>query len=304
MQTPFDLFPIERLYPEGARKTHDKQRGEKPVGTKSAAELMDEVVRDLSEKSGLAILACACELTGGNVIFGATPQQQKARETSTKKSYHKDTFYMAQPQHAQQGDSLELDRRLKQAFNIVVVKSNIKYITKDFLQRHGFTLEVLLLRCEVAIEELRLAQILRTFDDLLDLRFKAHDLVCARQLFNTDKLAGLYSVSYEQLRACKRFSFTAYDLAQCQFYPNELMALDFSFEPMIARGYIDRNQLAKLKFSLADMRLLHFEPQHVVQLDISAQHARKLFKWDAHEFAAFCSGGGETDSETTSSESY
>lgn len=288
--SPFELYPVELLYPERYMKRSGEAQQQPPQQKqpKSAVQSMESAYRELSEKSGLAILGHAIKLTGGNVIFGQATQ--KPTREPKKRGYHKDTFYMPTPEERAPGEytPLELDRTLKQAFNIVVVPSNIKYITKDFLVRHGFTLQDLIQHCEVPIEELKLARILFTFDDLLDLKFKARDFVTNRQLFSTDKLAALYGVLYEDLRQCKRFSLTAFDLAECQFYPNELMALEFSFDPMVSRGYIDKRQLAKLKFSLADMRLLGFCADHAVSLRIDSRDARKLFKWDVREFEQFC----------------
>lgn len=305
VQSPFELFPVEQLHPEG-RAAHGLNRSGDEKATskiKSAAESMSMAYRELSDKSGLAILSEAVALTGGNVVFGDQRQAQKPRE-QTRRGYHKETFYMAPvEQRAPSDGPLELDRKLKQAFNIVVVSSNIKYITKDFLVRHGFTLEVLIRRCKVSIEELRLARILDSFDDLLDMKFKARDLVLDRQLFNTDKLAALYNTYYEDLRACKRFSLTAFDLAECQFYPNELMAIEFSFDPMISKGYISKSQLAKLKFKLADVRMLGFTADHANLLGINERDARKLFKWDPAEFSDFCPSEESSDDDDDKSSS-
>jgi hypothetical protein len=292
--SPFELFPVEQLYPEEkARRNTADDDASSSTQPKSAIQSMSGAYRPLSEKSGLAILTQACLLTNGNVVFGpANASLQSKPRATAKKSYHKDTFYMEVPEardaRTTRGSLEMIEEEGKKMLNIICVSSNIKHIDLDFLVRHGFELAHLIERCEVPIEELRLAKILVSFDDLLALGFKLHDLVLNHRLFNTDKLVALYDVMYEDLRACKRFSFTAFDLVACQFYPSELKQLEFSFEPMISRRYIDKKQLAALRFALDDMSLLGFTAQHADQLDITARDARKLFRWDEAEFDQFC----------------
>ena len=127
------------------------------------------------------------------------------------------------------------------------------------------------------ISDLKTAGVLRDFDDLMALGFVLADLTRDRNLFNASALTQLYGVGYSELR--ERGLFSVSDLLACDFYPNELLSLQFDFDHMIRRRRISKQQLAALHYKLSDLRELGLRAEHLIALRIEKQDVHRLFHW-------------------------
>jgi hypothetical protein len=176
--------------------------------------------------------------------------------------------------------------QVNNTLGIIVAKSNIKFITRELLTQNHITIGDLIRGCHtLSISDLRAAHLILSFDDLLQLDFKMSDIKIDPQRFAVSHLVTFFKVNYKQLRANERIKFGYMDLYECQFDVNELHTLSFSFEHLILRKALNKQQLLTLsKYSLADLMSLHFTLKAFRSLQITQDEALKHFKWAPDDY--------------------
>jgi len=292
IRPPYETIPNASLGRVTSPAPHTTTTSE-PTGKKSSVN-SNSSKKELSEKSGLAILQFILT-ERGEIRFTSN---NNVVPPSSSRSRHKETFYLGggggEVKKAPTTESMPLVDKVVNAATKGVCQANIKYITRNFLVTNGVTVGNLIVDCGVSMIEMCMSGVLRGrtegdprigLDDLLALKFVLLDLTRNRALFDADKLHTFYGVNYEMLRKTRNFSFTMIDILACDFYASDLMALEFSLDYLISRGYANKKQIAALKFSLADLRALGLTASHVVNnLNISRRDAERLLGWDAAEY--------------------
>ena len=76
----------------------------------------------------------------------------------------------------------------------------MKNINKEVLKNNDITIEVLITECRVSITDLYVAGILTHFDDLIELGFKATDLMLNTELFSCSSLVRLFKVNHDDMK--------------------------------------------------------------------------------------------------------
>jgi hypothetical protein len=171
--------------------------------------------------------------------------------------------------------------------------SNVKRITKEVLIENDVKLGNLIMDCDADITEFHRANILVTFQDLLDIGFEALDLVKNRELFNCQKLKLLFGADYDTLRL-RSVPFDLSHVMRGNFNVTELMAFNFSIGTLVEEKGIGEDQLHCLQFSLEDLTLLHFSKKHLRMLGIKESRALKPrpigFGWKEEEYRLLMQG--------------
>ncbi len=166
-------------------------------------------------------------------------------------------------------------------------------LTLDVLVANRVSLYALLTECRVSVTNLHAAGILRSFDDLLALKFKVKDLVRKRELFDAGKLPMLFNVTFQSMRQ-QGCLFRLRDLHECGFFPGELETLGVSLDTMICEDHVTADQLIELNWSLDDLQRLGFGVEHLDQLKITQKLALAPFPvgfgWSREEYRDLCEG--------------
>lgn len=258
------------------------------ITSSSINTIKPKTVKYLDEVQGKKILTLIYER-------GGTIEKSGKRETTTpskKKQSHQSSFYVPnnnqekEQKGEEKGGGLDILDKMSDYFHI---ESNrlLKYIDLDLLVENAITLDDLLRRCDVAITDLVATGIVQGVDDLCALKFKMTDLVINEQLFRVQHLPDLFQLTYPQLRKMKNIRFSALDIIECQFYPNELAQLGFSFDHLINDKGLNVKQLECLNFSLADLISLNLTVENLQTLGITSRIALDVLNWDPQEYATF-----------------
>jgi hypothetical protein len=306
--SPYEAIPTEELYFTSPEQQH--QRPQLPleeipraaayiggVGSTSISSVSSVGVvrahtaaRELDEESGERILDYIYRKGGGSVAV--KKNSSPAPVMTLDPNGHTNSFYIPPaPTPSLSGgrggggggflDLLTDKLGLK-------TKANIQRIDKTVLVKNGVTLGVLIEECGVAISNLRQANILNTFEDLLDLGFCAEDLTRNRLLFSCQSFKQVFKADYHTM-VRHGVPFDVSHLLKCKFTPQELDTLNYSLDTLIQAGGIDRDLLMKLNFSLADLVQLHFRGEHLKMLKISRRLATaprpRGFGWSADDLS-------------------
>jgi len=151
--------------------------------------------------------------------------------------------------------------------------NNGKMINKEVLIENNITVEVLVGKIGVSITDFYVANILTTFDDLVEIGFKLTDLTLDRDYFSCDVLKTLYRVNCNDMKARWNITFDLETLMLGHFYTGELYALDFSIDSLIMSGGIARAQLRNLNYSVEGLKSIGFTKTHLDKLGIKAKRA-------------------------------
>ena len=242
-------------------------------------------IRDLERKTGVAILKFVYSKKGSIVKSNNTAN---AHDLKNKQQQHKPTFYI--PDNDNRDTKTPTVTSLMADKMGFITDENLKAINKKFLMEHNVTIYNLIVDCEVSIIELHLAGIISNFQDLLDLKFLLTDLTIGKKkLFNADKLVTFFDVTYESLKEREDFSFTIFDIIEGDFYANELETLGFTFDYVMKRKYLTRQQLREFKIGLEGLKLLGFKKEYMDPLRISENFALTKLKWTLSEYTEFMS---------------
>lgn len=245
-----------------------------------------KTVKYLDEAQGKKILTLIYERSG---TIKKSGKREVASQTKKKQS-HQRSFYV--PNNVQEKEVVESDGGLDildKMSDYFHIESNrlLKYIDLDLLIENEITLDDLIRRCDIAITDLLATGIVRGVEDLCALKFKMTDLVINEQLFRVQHLPDLFRLTYTQLRKMKSIRFSALDIIECHFYPNELAQLGFSFDHLINDKGLNVKQLECLNFSLADLISLDFTVENLQALGISSHMALNVLNWEPQEYADF-----------------
>lgn len=159
----------------------------------------------------------------------------------------------------------------------VKTKSNVQRIDKAMLMDEGITIAMLITECRVPLSEMKLAKILNTFRDLMDLGFVPEDLTRNRELFNCNSLVTLYGKE-ERESPCKLLArngvqFDIRHIFQGKFLPSDLMSMGYNLDEPIKNQEITSSQLRSLNYSLEDLVVLGLEREHLIHLGITGKEA-------------------------------
>lgn len=165
----------------------------------------------------------------------------------------------------------------KTLINLYPRKDNIRFIDKWFLLKHKLTIAILLSECKVEISNLRIAGIVTTFDDLLELGFRLSDLVINRELFNVGHIVQLFGMTAETL------NITLQDLLECLFLPAELATLQFSLPLYIEENDVRGCHIQRLGYDLKSLVQLGIQKKHLKILGITYPIALNTMKWHPKE---------------------
>lgn len=246
-------------------------------------------VRALDEEQGKKILALIYDREGSIEKKGQSYNKQSSGQQQT----HQSSFYINQQSG---GDSTSAKNEKKHEMDLIdrvndylgiESKRSIKHIDRELLIVNNITLNDLIALCDIGISDLWSAGIVTCVKDLRALKFQMNDIVINRSRFQAQQLRDLFGLNHDKLRKMKGVEFGVIDLLCCNFYPNELEALSFSFDRIIRRKELTAIQLKSLKFSLADLITLGFQSEHLPILGVSREQAIKEFKWDAKEYDSF-----------------
>lgn len=140
---------------------------------------------------------------------------------------------------------------------------NVKLINKNVLLYNGITVEILVRHCRVPITNMHLANILVTFDDLVEIGFKPTDLLIDRTLFGHNTLTQVFK-TYHRHMVEKQVEITLGDLMINNSFPSsELVALGFTLDALIESKALKRGQLQGLKFPASELVQLGLRRKHM-----------------------------------------
>lgn len=260
-----------------------------PVYSITSSTTKPKTVKYLDEAQGKKILTLIYE-RGGTIE--KTTKREVIAIPGNKKQAHQSSFYVPNNQEKVQkeeekgGGGFDILDKMSDYFHI---ESNrlLKYIDLDLLVENDITLDDLIRRCDVAITDLLATGIVQGVDDLCALKFKMTDLVINEQLFRVQHLPDLFQLTYMQLRKMKNIRFSALDIIECHFYPNELAQLGVCFDHLINDKGLNFKQLKCLNFSLADLISLNLTSENLQTLGITKSTALGVLGWDPQEYANF-----------------
>jgi len=205
----------------------------------------------------------------GIVPVEETPISTTIPNTNLDENGHTSSFYIPPPPPSSKGPSL-LDRftelvRLKP-------RNDIQEIDKEVLVKYEVTVKNLIMDCQVRLSDMRQANILTTFSDLMDLQFCVEDLTRNPLLFSCQSLKQVFKASYKTLVE-HGIIFNVAHLLKCKFKPQDLVALDYSLDELIREGQLNAKYLHMLNYSLRDLVALGFNSQHREMLKITKKKA-------------------------------
>lgn len=242
---------------------------------------------DLQASRGVKSTSTKTAMTGGS----GSDRRAAASSTSTNGGSNtrrlKESFYTGPDASALKKKQSEEKNLFERVSSLMSLSNLMKRteISKALLMQNNITIRALIEDCHVRISDLKTAGVLKDFDDLMTLGFVLADLTRDRSLFNASALTQLYGVGYNELR--ERGLFSVSDLIACDFYPNELLSLQFDFDRMIRHRRISKQQLAALRYELSDLRALGLRAEHLIALKIERPEAHKLFRWNMKEYEEF-----------------
>jgi hypothetical protein len=245
------------------------------------------VSRELDEESGKKILDYIYDEMNGSLISKKKKRKPLAKPGIADNG-HKNAFYIPEQKtiNSSGTTSTSLFDRISDSLGLKTT-SNVAKIDLDTLVNNEMTLEILIEDCEIPISNLRQANIVSTFQDLLALGFTPMDLTRDRKLFNVGTLKTLFDADYKTMRKYN-VPIDIEHIMKGKFVASELQTIGFTFEYMIQEKGIGRSQLHALNFSLSDLINLGLENQHLRILDISKRRALSPrpdgFGWDKETY--------------------
>ena len=195
---------------------------------------------------------------------------------------HRNTFYIEKNDKKREYGSKVKEYNKKEKIGFIDTcidyvrmesESNIKHITKQVLINNNITIRDIIIHCGVSITDMKSAGIINTYDDLIELKFNLKDLVRNRKLFDVNKLVLLFGVDYKTMRKYTNTIFDINDLKACKFYAADLQTLQFTFNKIINRKRITKEELRDLNYSLKDLISLGLTKKHLEILNISQRYA-------------------------------
>lgn len=247
----------------------------------------------LDEEQGKKVLGLIYA-AGGSIEKRTVTSTTTPVITANNGDKHLSSYYLSKNEKREEGpvvvekESTSLDFIDKvNSFLKIESKGLVKHIDLQLLIDNNITIEDLVGSCKIGITDLVATGIIKNVKDLRALGFKMSDLVINRELFRAQHLPDLFKLTYQKLHKMKGIEFSAYDLINCEFYPNELSALSFSFDHLIQDNCLSAIQLKSLNYSLADLISLNFTKENLEMLGITRRHALDLFQWDRKEYAEF-----------------
>jgi hypothetical protein len=280
--SPYELLPTESL-----RFELEQTRPPPIIQTQSITNtkvVKDNFIsRELDEDTGRRILDYIYDEVSGSVT--TKKKSRKKTNLSIGADGHKNSFYIPEATNKPTSSTTFFDR-ISDSLGLKTV-SNVQKINMDVLKSNGVTLEVLIDECEVSITNLKQANILSTFQDLLELGFTPMDLTRNRLLFNCGTLKTLFNADHNTLIKYG-VPIDVEHLIRGKILSSELQTLGFSFDNMINEKGIGRDQLKTLNFPLRDLMNLGFEKRHLKKLHITKEFALKSwpdgFGWNKETF--------------------
>jgi hypothetical protein len=295
---PFQILPTEQLRPE--KRLNQSSNTPKPSQQQQQQQQFDDVVIDLAvepvkyrpldEESGKAIL----NFVYSRPNFNNNNNNNKVSKPLTSKSRNTQKGVVFTYDHHHNNNNNDDVSQNKSILSMIAEKTkfitmeNILKINKKFLLTNNVTIRNLIEDCKVSPVNLKLAGILTTFEDLLDLDFQLTDLTIGnRCLFNADKLVNFFKVDYRYMREHKRFSFSVAEMKEVNFYPSELSTMEFHFSDLVDEKMINRQDLRELNFTCEGFKLLGLTRSHTRELNISRNFALTKLKWTVEECDEF-----------------
>lgn len=241
----------------------------------------------MDEESGKKILDYIYDEMNGSLMKNKSKRKPLAK-AGIAENGHKNAFYIPEQKSIASSSTTTTSffDRISDSLGLKTT-SNVAKIDLDTLVNNEMTLEILIDDCEIPISNLRQANIVTTFQDLLALKFTPMDLVRNRQLFNAGTLKTLFDADYKTMRKYQ-VPIDIVHIMKGKFLSSELQTLGFNFEQMIDEGGIGRSQLHALNFSLSDLINLGIEKKHLVKLKITKEQALSPrpdgFGWDKETY--------------------
>ena len=243
------------------------------------------VSRELDEESGKKILDYIYDEMNGSLISKKKKRKPLAKPGIADNG-HKNAFYIPEQKNSVTTTSTSIFDRISDSLGLKTT-SNVAKIDLDTLVNNEMTLEILIEDCEIPISNLRQANIVSTFQDLMALGFTPMDLTRDRKLFNVGTLKTLFDADYKTMRKYN-VPIDIEHIMKGKFFASELQTLGFTFEHMIQEKGIGRSQLHALNFSLSDLINLGLEYHHLRILDITKKRALSPrpdgFGWDKETY--------------------
>lgn len=288
--------------------------------------------RELDEETGKRILKLIYKrrkeresINVGRVAESATRKNTNNNNTTTtnNKNYssygpsgHSETFYIPSNDKSSGSGGSRGVAGIGEALGDMVdsatdyfgvkTKSNVLRIDKTMLIDEGITIAMLIEDCRVPLSEMKLAKILDTFRDLLDLGFVPEDLTRNRELLNCSTLVIMYGgIGHESGRnetPCKLLErngvqFDIRHILLGKFLPSDLMSMGYNLSQPIKNGEITSYQLRALNFTLDDLVSLGLDRSHLIDMDISERAALSKqphgFGWSRDSYSALMTTYGK-----------
>ncbi len=162
--------------------------------------------------------------------------------------------------------------------------NNVRRINKNVLLYNGLTVALLVGRCRVSITSLKQANIVNSFEDLVEIGFKPLDLLIDRALFSHTTLTQVFGTYHQQMKACG-VEITLGDLLVNKSFPtSELINLKFTLADMIEARVLKRGQFRDLRFPISELVQLGLKKKHLGQefLNIDQGFATKPRQQDGN----------------------
>lgn len=285
IKSPYEILPTGSLrFNSNTNKKviHEETKPSSPVLDMTNKPKMNFVSRELDDESGKKILDYIYDEMNGSLIPDSKKKTKHTTKTRITDDGHKSSFYVPDSKSVPKNTSLNIFDHISDSLGLKTT-SNIQKIDKNILKKNDITIRVLIEELEIPISNLRQANILHTFDDLLELGFTPFDLTRNRELFNCGTLKTLFNTDYKMMEK-KNVPVNIDHIIRGKFYSTELQTINFSFNTMITEKGIGRSQLHALNFPLKELINLGFEYKHLRILDISKRRALapqpEGFGWD------------------------
>lgn len=289
VKSPYELVPTESLrFQSIDASLMPAPSPVQSIQSVSSGKPKTMVSRELDEESGKKILDYIYDEMNGSLI-SKKKKRKPAAKAGIADNGHKNAFYIPeQKSSVSSGTTTSFFDRISDSLGLKTT-SNVAKIDLDTLVNNEMTLEILIEDCEIPISNLRQANIVTTFQDLLALGFTPMDLTRNRQLFNVGALKTLFDADYKTMRKYQ-VPIDVEHIMKGKFVASELQTIGFTFEDMIEEKGIGRSQLHALNFSLSDLMNLGIEKKHLRKLRITKEQAISPrpdgFGWDEETYAS------------------
>jgi hypothetical protein len=172
-----------------------------------------------------------------------------------------------------------------------MVKSAVAPMDVSFawVKKHGLTVRDLVVSARVPMTDLFVANIVRSFDDLLELGFKTVDLTANPQCFTSAHLRQFFNVTYAHLRdcsACGGLTLSTLLVASPPFTADDLATLGVTARDLLAGAdgqiapSVEYPVLQTVPFTMDDWLALGLDAQTLIDLKLTAMGAKRHLRWD------------------------